>query len=124
VGAVKETSNFEALQYLQKRYNFQAIPFDSLQDLINGLQSHAVNYAVLDRPLASRLISSGAVVVAKELTPELSEYLKDRVGYDDEQYAIATNDRTLRDKVDQLMGEQSIQKQLVSLRQKYGLSKP
>jgi ABC-type amino acid transport substrate-binding protein len=119
VGAVKETSNFEALQYLQKKYHFQPFPADSYQDLLSKLRDHTVDYVIIDEPLAADVIATGSVIVAKDLVPDLGDYLQEKVGYDREEYAIAASDPTLHDKLDHLMKSAEMRKLIYSLKEKY-----
>jgi len=99
LGFIDKTTNAYAAKELCQHYRCTAVPFKSFQDTVNALEDGTVKFVLADEPLSRQLIQHKLVTPIMHDTARLLPDYRAQIGYPKEEYAIATPDGVLQEKL-------------------------
>jgi len=121
LGFIEKTTNALAVKELCHLHQCIPVPFKSFQDTVNALEDGTVQFILADEPLSLQLIQRELVrVVMHDVGRDLPDY-RSQIGYLKEQYAIATADGDLQQRLTKIIDDLEKDGTLENLRKTYHL---
>jgi ABC-type amino acid transport substrate-binding protein len=103
VGFIDKTTNAYAVNELCRLRQCTKVPFPSFQDTVNALDDGTVQFIIADEALSRQMIQRKLVtVVMHDVGRGLPDY-RNKIGYPQEEYAIATPDEDLQAKLKKIV---------------------
>lgn len=130
LGAVDGMTSEDAAEALREEYGCPLTSISpkhgypkALARLFDGLGKGALNYIVLDMPLAVAYIGDSEDYDLRDITEELTKYYEDDLKEPFEQYAVVVPDDALLDVINDIMRGEEYREVLGALKAQHGLER-